>query len=288
MIPEHIKSKIEVHFNEKIINFKSQSGGDINDAAIITVESEVSYFLKWNTNASPSMFHTEAKGLKLLSDAKTSILIPLVILSGKDFLLLSVIEAGTKSANSDLEFGMELAKLHQCSASEFGLEYDNFIGKLPQSNSSHKEWSDFFITERIEPQIKTGVDSGKFSTDLIQKTYKLHSIIQSNFPNEKPALLHGDLWSGNYMYSKGGAISIYDPAVYFGHREMDISMTRLFGGFSAEFYEGYNSAFPLAEGFEQRISLCNLYPILVHANIFGGGYVRRASDILRNLVKDMA
>jgi fructosamine-3-kinase len=285
MIPDHIKSKIEAHFDEKIINFKSQSGGDINDAAIITLESGDSYFLKWNTNASTSMFHTEAKGLKLLSDAKTSLLIPKILLSGKDFLLLSVIKTGTKTTNSDLEFGMELAKLHHCSASEFGLDHDNFIGKLPQSNSSHTDWEDYFITERIEPQIKMGVDSGKFSTDLIKKTDNLHSIIESTFPKEAPALLHGDLWSGNYMYSEGGVVSIYDPAVYFGHREMDISMTRLFGGFSAEFYEGYTSVFPLAEDFEQRISLCNLYPILVHANLFGGGYTHRASDILRNLVK---
>lgn len=280
MIPEHIKSEIEDHFNEKVINFKSQSGGDINDAAIITLETEAIYFLKWNTNASTSMFHTEAKGLKLLSDAKTSLLIPKTLLSGNDFLLLSVIETGTKTTNSDLEFGIELAKLHQCSASQFGLDHDNFIGKLPQSNTTHTNWADFFITERIEPQIKMGVDSGKFSPELIQKVDKIHSVIQSSFPEEAPALLHGDIWSGNYMYSVDGAVSIYDPAVYFGHREMDISMTRLFGGFSDQFYEGYNSAFPLAEDFEQRVSIYNLYPVLVHVNLFGGGYIQQAKRIL--------
>lgn len=280
MIPEHIKSEIEDHFNEKVINFKSQSGGDINDAAIITLETEAIYFLKWNTNASTSMFHTETKGLKLLSDAKTSLLIPKTLLSGNDFLLLSVIETGTKTTNSDLEFGIELAKLHQCSASQFGLDHDNFIGKLPQSNTTHTNWADFFITERIEPQIKMGVDSGKFSPELIQKVDKIHSVIQSSFPEEAPALLHGDIWSGNYMYSVDGAVSIYDPAVYFGHREMDISMTRLFGGFSDQFYEGYNSAFPLAEDFEQRVSIYNLYPVLVHVNLFGGGYIQQAKRIL--------
>lgn len=280
MIPEHIKSEIEAHFGDRISNFKSQSGGDINEASIITLKSGDSYFLKWNSTASSSMFHTEAKGLNLLSEAKTSLLIPTVILSGNDFLLLSVIEAGTKTSNSDREFGMKLAKLHQCSAPEFGLNHDNFIGKLSQSNTPHLDWADFFITERIEPQIKLGIDSSKFSSGVLQEIDKLHSVIQNSFPKEDPALLHGDLWSGNYMYSKDGAVSIYDPAVYFGHREMDLSMTRLFGGFSADFYKGYNSAFPLTDNFEQRISLFNLYPILVHANLFGGEYIQQAKRIL--------
>jgi len=280
MILEPIKSEIESYLGERIIQFNSQSGGDINEAAIVKIESGYSYFLKWNVNTSTTMFHTEANGLKLLSEANTSLLIPKVILPANDFLLLSVMETGTKTANSDFKFGIELAKLHQCSAPQFGLDHDNFIGKIPQLNTFHTEWADFFIIERIQPQIKMGVDTGNFPSDLIQKMDRLHSLIESSFPKENPSLLHGDLWSGNYMYSEDGEVSIYDPAVYFGHREMDISMTHLFGGFSTEFYNGYNSLFHLSEGFEERISLCNLYPILVHANLFGGGYISQAKHII--------
>lgn len=280
MIPEHIKTEIEEHLDQEITSSSPQSGGDINQAAILTFDSGNNYFLKWNTSASDLMFNAEAKGLNLLSDAETSLLIPKVILVGKDFLLLSLIDSETKSATSDFNFGVELAKLHHCSASSFGLDHNNFIGKLPQSNLPHEKWSEFFISERIEPQIKMGIDSGKFSSAIFSLSDNLQSVVENLFSEEKPALLHGDLWSGNYMYTKNGTVSIYDPAVYYGHREMDLAMTRLFSGFPQEFYAGYESEYPLAEGFDQRISLCNLYPILVHANLFGGGYIGQAESIL--------
>jgi len=280
MILDHISSQIESEVGQKIIASHSQSGGDINQATILNFENGYSCFLKWNDSAPASMFETEAKGLELLSNVNTELIIPKVILMGKDFLLLSLIESGSANSGSDFNFGVQLAKLHRNSSDNFGLGHDNFIGKLPQRNHTHKNWADFFIQERIEPQIKLGVDSGKFSNSSGDKIEKLSSVVEKLFPDEPPALLHGDLWSGNYMFSKTGTASIYDPAVYYGHREMDLAMTRLFGGFSKEFYEGYNSEYPLEDGFEERIQLCNLYPILVHANLFGGGYVNQAIGIM--------
>ena len=173
-----------------------------------------------------------------------------------------------------------MAKLHKHSADSFGLDHHNFIGKLPQSNSQKESWADFFISERIEPQIKLGVDSEKFSPAIFSQLNKLHSVVEKLFPPEKPSLLHGDLWSGNYMYTTNGIASIYDPAVYYGHREMDLAMTRLFGGFTKDFYAGYQSEYPLEDGFEERVQLCNLYPVLVHANLFGGGYIQQAKSLL--------
>tara|TARA_R110002126_G_scaffold37614_2_gene113176 strand:+ start:5212 stop:6069 length:858 start_codon:yes stop_codon:yes gene_type:complete len=280
MIPEHIKVEIEHDLNNSIVDAQSQSGGDINQAAILSLDSGDSYFLKWNNSAPDSMFETEAKGLELLFDTDTELIIPRVKLVGKNFLLLSLINSGSKKTSSDFDFGVELAKLHQHSSENFGLDHDNFIGKLPQSNTPHSKWADFYLSERIESQVKLGIDSGKFSKSILTKIDSLHQVAERLFPNEPPALLHGDLWSGNYMFTKNGCASIYDPAVYYGHREMDIAMTRLFGGFSKDFYDGYNSEYPIADGFEERIELCNLYPILVHANLFGGGYVNQAIGIL--------
>lgn len=281
MIPDHIKSVIELKLDDEIISSKNQTGGDINHASIIKLSDGKSLFLKWNDSAPDYMFEVESKGLKILSGANTDLEIPEVVEVGKDFLLLSLLVPGSENSESAYNFGTELAKLHKHSADTFGLDHDNFIGKLPQSNHQHQNWTDFFVSERIEPQIKLGIQSGKFENNLIRIVDAFHKTVQDLFPNEQPALLHGDLWSGNYMFTKSGAASIYDPAVYYGHREMDIAMTRLFGGFSSDFYEGYNSEYPLADGFEGRVELCNLYPILVHANLFGGGYVRRANEILR-------
>lgn len=281
MIPDRIRSVIELKLDDEIISSKTQSGGDINNASIIKLSDGESLFLKWNSSAPDHMFETESKGLKILSDANTDLVIPEVVEVGKNFLLLSLLIPGSGNSGSAYGFGTELAKLHQHSFETFGLNHDNFIGKLPQRNHQRQNWADFFVSERIEPQIKVGIQTGKFESDLIPIVDVLHKTVQDLFPNEQPALLHGDLWSGNYMFTKSGAASIYDPAVYYGHREMDIAMTRLFGGFSSDFYEGYNSEYALADGFEDRIEVCNLYPVLVHSNLFGGGYVRRANEILR-------
>lgn len=280
MIPDHIKSVIELRFNDEVISSDSQSGGDINNASIIKLSAGESFFLKWNNSAPEYMFEAESKGLKILSEANADLVIPEVVEVGKDFLLLSLLIPGSANLESAYNFGTELAKLHKNSTDNFGLNHDNFIGKLSQSNYQHQNWADFYISERIEPQIKLGIHSEKFGSDVHSKIESLHKSATDIFPKEKPALLHGDLWSGNYMFTKNGDPSIYDPAIYYGHREMDIAMTRLFGGFSSDFYEGYNSEYPIAVGFEDRIDLCNLYPILVHANLFGGGYVNQATGIL--------
>lgn len=282
MLPVFIQDQIKEKLNVEISTHKSVYGGDINKSARVELEDGRSLFVKWNHSAPKPMFEAEAKGLILLQEAGTDLEIPKVILQDEEFLVLEWIEEGGGQQHSADNFGRELAKLHKTTQKEFGLDHDNFIGRLPQSNNKHGNWPDFFAIERIEPQIKMGVESGKLNRVVLKEVQSLYKKLGSIFPTEPPALIHGDLWSGNYMFTKSGGASIYDPAVYYGHREMEIAMTRLFGGFSANFYEGYNEIYPLSKDFSERVELCNLYPILVHANLFGGSYCRQAESIIHN------
>ncbi|MTI87222.1 MAG: fructosamine kinase family protein [Balneolaceae bacterium] len=282
MLPNTIKNAIQEEVEEKISDVQTLHGGDINQAAKVVVESDKKYFLKWNMDAPPRMFQVEAKGLNLLADTNTNFQIPAVILENEHFLLLSLISEGGGKKDSSFNFGKDLAILHRATHEAFGLDHDNYIGRLPQSNTPHSNWLDFFTLERIEPQIKMGVEAGTLNRTVLRAAEGMYKKLGSIFPSEDPALLHGDLWSGNFMFTKSGNASIYDPAVYYGHREMDLAMTRLFGGFSANFYEGYNEEYPLEDGFDSRVTLYNLYPILVHANLFGGSYCRQAESIIHS------
>jgi len=277
--PESIRSEIENELNVSIREITPVYGGDINNAAKITFQNDTQFFIKWNMKSPPNMFESEAKGLKLLSSENTHLVIPEVHLAHPHFLILDWIEEVNGNPDA-FAFGKELAKLHKKTDDRFGLSFDNYIGRLPQPNNRHSNWFDFFAIERIEPQIKMGVESGKLARTVLRQVEGLYKNLGRIFPVEKPALLHGDLWSGNYMFTKNDKSSIYDPAVYYGHREMDIAMTQLFGGFPPDFYHGYEDEFPLEPGFETRKPLYNLYPILVHANLFGGTYCRQAEEII--------
>jgi fructosamine-3-kinase len=284
MIPAELSTHLSETLNLDIKNSKSVSGGSINRAAKIST-NRGDLFLKWNNSAPDDFFEKEADGLKRLDSAGTALRIPNVISSGnpKDgrpgYLLMEFIEEG-RSGDS-YEFGRNLSKMHQTNAEQFGLEVDNYIGSLPQSNSHHDNWINFFVQERINPQIQMAVDSGKLSSGIFQNWERLASKLDEIFPSVKPSLLHGDLWGGNYLFNSEGKAVLIDPAVYYGHPEMDLAFTKMFGGFSEDFYEGYESETPLAPGFSKRVPIYNLYPLLVHVNLFGGHYISQFNSILR-------
>lgn len=282
MLPEPIADNIKDQFETDISDFKAVYGGDINQSGQITLNNGSRYFIKWNLQSDPAMFSKEAKGLDVLSGAKSGLKIPEVHSYSDSFLIMEWLEKKSNGHNSSYDFGCSLALMHRNTSDYFGLDHNNFIGKLPQSNNVHTNWPDFYALERIEPQVQMAVENGKIDRSLFRTVQKLYTKLGRIFPQEEPALLHGDLWSGNYMYLEEGQTAIYDPAVYYGHREMDISMTRLFGGFSETFYKGYEDEYPLEKGYEDRIKLCNLYPILVHANLFGGSYCRQAEQIINH------
>ena len=265
-----------------VINSSEPMGGGLINDAFKIITDKGNFFLKTNTQF-PGMFEKEALGLGLLADANV-ISTPEVV-SWDDnadfpFLLLKFIEQGYENNLFWETFGKQLASLHKKTSSFFGLDYDNYIGSLVQSNEKHDNWLDFFIIERLDKQLKLARDNNLVNKQIVSMFERYYNKVGTIFPMEKPALLHGDLWSGNFLVDTDGMPVIIDPAVYFGHREMDLAMTKLFGGFSNRFYESYNKHFELEPGWEERVPYCNLYPLMVHVNLFGGNYVHSVASII--------
>jgi protein-ribulosamine 3-kinase len=265
-----------------IEEFSSVGEGLINTSSIVKT-NHGHYFVKYNKDGDPQLFEKEVSNLGLLAQAravKTPEVIGAFTIENMPVLLLEYIEEGTPHFDFWRDFGTGLARLHKNSAPQFGLDYNNYIGILPQLNTKYDLWIDFFIQCRLEPMLKRALDTNKADHTLVQKFESLYGKLNEIFPEEKPALLHGDLWGGNCMADMNGDPVMYDPASYYGHREMDLAMSNLFGGFDAEFYDAYNEEFPLEKNWKQRIPICNLYPLLVHANLFVGSYMQSIKNIL--------
>ena len=266
------------------VKVTSISGGDINDAYCLHSGAD-KYFLKLNdAERYPDMLKMEAIGLNKLRGA-SSLIIPEVVQTGtiaeQQYLLLTWIENGAPCANFWKNFGYALAGLHRQPQPFFGLEEDNYIGNLPQKNTHRNSWGEFYAQCRILPLNIQLKEAGIFSMKDIQAAENFCKKIDEIFPTELPSLLHGDLWSGNYMSTQNGTAAIFDPAIYYGHREMDIGMTLLFGGFAQPFYTHYCEAYPLERNWRQRVPFSQLYPILVHAVLFGGHYIYNVREILK-------
>lgn len=268
----------------KIIKSRSIGGGSINSAYYLETLDR-SYFLKYNTAAAhPHMFSSEFKGLLLLSDSSTiRIPKPMHFHEGQQysFILMEYIDQGKTDGQFWEDFAMQLAQMHQSSCDYFGLDFDNYMGSLAQSNQKHSSFVDFFIKQRLIPQIKMARDKGFLSSTHIRQSERLFAELPSIFPTEKPALIHGDLWSGNFMNDERGGPVIMDPAVYYGHREVDIAMTTMFGGFAEQFYQSYHQYYPLEKNWETRLPIYNLYPILIHINLFGSSYLHPFDEVLQ-------
>ncbi len=269
--------------NKKIISISPVSGGDINDAFKVVTENNT-FFAKVNSNpVAKDMFEKEALGLKLMKD-KAQINVPEVVSTGtienKSFLLLNWIEQGKSTPQTNENIARQLSKLHKTSNDFFGLYHDNYIGTLFQNNAKNKNWLEFYFSNRIEYQLRLAIDSNLMQKKYINKTERMFSKIEADYPDVVPSLLHGDLWSGNYMIDDMGKAVFIDPAVYYGYREMDIAMMKLFGGFSSEVFTIYDQLFPLDHEWQSRIRFHQLYYILVHVNLFGGGYVSSAQNII--------
>jgi fructosamine-3-kinase len=259
----------------KILEYFFTSGGCINNTAKL-ITSKGTYFIKWNEADVGKLFSAEVKGLHLLSNTK-SIKIPEVIGHGqvdnKVFLILEFIESRKPDKVFWEHLGSAISQLHKSTNEVFGLDHDNFIGSLPQKNSFNNNWILFFIENRLDVQIGLAYYNGLISLDFLNKFKNIYRKLPELLPEEKPALLHGDLWSGNFMVQQNGNPCLIDPAVYYGNREVEISFTKLFGGFEQRFYDIYNEEYPLLQGFNNRVDIYNMYYLLVHVNLFGTSYL---------------
>ncbi|KAA9352831.1 fructosamine kinase family protein [Larkinella humicola] len=257
-------------------------GGNVNTAAQV-FSSEGLFFVKWNPEENVDMFEWEARGLDLLRSTE-AIYIPEVIGYGKyrdkTYLVLEYIDPVVPKSNYWESFGQSLALLHSHTQSKFGLHFDNYIGSLLQSNTLTDNGITFYIEQRLQPQAGMALYKGLISKELYAKFQKLYQRLPDLLPVERPALLHGDLWSGNVMVNEQGDAALIDPAVYYGLREAELAFTTLFGGFDERFYDAYDEAFPMEDGFQERIPIYNLYPLLVHLNLFGTGYLSGIERVL--------
>lgn len=266
------------------------SGGCINEAMRLDLEDGRRYFLKQNPRSPPGMFAAEAMGLKSLRDAG-AIRVPEVIGHGEirhvAFLVLEHVQEGPRRSDFFAEFGRRFARLHQTTrASTCGGEIDNYIGSTPQPNRRTSDWVVFFRDQRLGHQFALARSLGVSTPRLEQLGDRLLDDLARFIgePAEDSCLLHGDLWSGNFMGDEAGDPLLIDPAAYHGRREADLAMTQLFGGFPRQFHDAYHEVWPLAAGWKDRLEIYKLYHILNHLNLFGASYRRGALDILERFV----
>lgn len=261
-------------------------GGCINQSLMLEFGTS-RWFLKHNSPDLLDMFEAEADGLKAL--AKGPLLVPRPLCSGvtgtQAWLVLEYLPMGGGRGGSAAEAGRQLARLHAMTAESFGWSRNNYIGATPQFNGWCSSWPEFWRTQRLEPQLKMLKDKGMGGVWLKDAERLLDRLPQLLDHQPAASLLHGDLWSGNLAYGAEGEPLIFDPAVYYGDRETDLAMTELFGGFGQNFYRGYEEVWPLDPGYSRRKRLYNLYHILNHANLFGGGYLGQAQRIIRDLLE---
>jgi len=282
-----IATAISEYLGKPFIPTHSQNvqGGCINQALKLT-DGQHCYFIKLNSALLLSMFEAEKTGLEEIIKSGT-IQVPTPLFTGVienyAYLVLEYIEFKTAKANSYRKAGMALAKMHQTTQSSFGWSFDNTIGSTLQQNTLKKDWIQFWQQNRLEYQLNLAKQKNAhqlldYGTQLLEKLPLLlnHQVV--------PSLLHGDLWGGNMDFDQQGRAVIYDPAVYYGDRETDIAMTRLFGGFNTDFYSAYNEVYPLEMGYQTREILYNLYHILNHYHLFGGGYGIQAENMIKKLL----
>ncbi len=290
ILPADVREALAAQLGVGVAEARAVYGGDINQAAQVTLSDGERLFIKWNPRSPEGMFAAEAHGLRTLAAAE-AIRVPAVIAVGDDhpaYLAMAWIEearGGIDRRAFAERFGRELAALHQATADQHGLARDNYIGFIVQPNTPTASWIEFYRERRIGAQMDVARRLGRLPRAREQALTRLQEWLDVFLDDEviAPSLLHGDLWSGNYMVAPGDEPVLVDPAAYYGHREVDLAMTELFGGFPPRFYAAYDEVYPL-DGYDQRRLLYQLYPLIVHLNHFGGGYGARVDAIARHYV----
>lgn len=279
-LQNHISSLL----NENFLSILPVSGGDISNSYKINSYKR-RYFIKTNQSKDAlTMFQAEAFALDLIRSTDT-IKTPEVLFCDtfqeSSFLIMEFIENKSPS-NQDFEnLGTKLSQLHQITSEDFGLNENNFIGSLFQSNKPNSSWVEFYTKERLLPQLQLAKQNGLLSNNECPSENVMTELLGNLFQNVKPSLVHGDLWSGNYLIAKDGTPFLIDPATYYGHHEVDIAMSKLFGGFGEDFYKAYYNILCADTKTNSRLEIYQLYYLLVHLNLFGKSYYNSVIWILK-------
>lgn len=274
--------QIQAILGLKDVQWQALSGGDTSSAFLARGKSN-SFFVKMSTRSQASgMFEVEAQSMDYLY--KKGVPVPKVVLNGQiastAYLILDYVEEGRADAASWKSLGDIVVGLHQIEGKKFGWELDNFIGPLPQINTYESDWATFYTQYRLKPQFDLALRKGLLEVEEIPDEAKMYSFLFDLFSSIRPRLLHGDLWSGNFLFDSIGQPYLIDPAIYYGDRLVDLAMSQLFGGFDSVFYKRYYESFPQEAGFKERIDIYQLYYLMVHLNLFGGGYYHQMRRIL--------
>lgn len=280
-LKDHLSSII----GASILQCNAVTGGDIAQAYLISTATDRFFCKLLHKADAPSVFQSEADGLNAIRATKT-IRVPEIYfcrpLEQGAVLLMEFLESRRPTDRDMATFGIQLASLHQQRASSYGWNSNNFIGSLPQSNQSHKTWPQFYVKERLLPQLDLALNLRLLESSEIPSSDKMIKVLEDFCENVGPSLLHGDLWGGNYLIGTDGTPYLIDPAVYCGHSEVDIAMSKLFGGFAGSFYRAYEDVIPLDHGSPGRLKIYQLYYLLVHLNMFGSSYYSGVKAILKS------
>ncbi|MGD9572110.1 MAG: fructosamine kinase family protein [Thermoleophilia bacterium] len=285
-LPPAVEAALGEALGAEPVSARPVGGGSINRAARVALDDGREVFVKHHPEAPPGAFALEADGLRWLG-VPGAPRVPEVLAvgdaPGARFLALEwIADGGGGGATAGEEMGRSLAALHRAGAPSFGWERDNVIGPLPQANDPLPDWAGFHAERRLLPMARAAADAGGLTPAGAARVEAVAARLPDlGGPPEPPARLHGDLWGGNAMLGAEGGPVVIDPAVYGGHREMDLAMMRLFGGFPASAFAAYEEEHPLAPGHEDRVELCQLYPLLVHAVLFGASYGASAERVAR-------
>jgi protein-ribulosamine 3-kinase len=288
-----LQSHYQVEFVESIVttslgadtvlnNFQFLYCGNFNLAAVVDT-TKGKYFVKWNKGDFKGLFESEAKSMELLR-ATNTLTVPTVYgygqLSDGAFLMIDLIKPAEKAPNYWEHLGQQLATLHMHTQENFGFPFDNYFGAILQKNTPMANGVQFYIEQRLQPIVALAHEKGHLTAAQCTAFEQIYKRVEQDIPQDKPALLHGDFWSGNLMVGTNGLAIMVDPSSYYGFREAELSYTGLFGGFDKPFYHAYNEAFPLEPGFKNRIDLYHLYPLLIQLCQVGGGTAQTVANIL--------
>jgi fructosamine-3-kinase len=257
------------------------AGGDIATATRLRLSNGTTALMKTLPHAPPDFFESEAHGLRWLAEAD-GVAVPEVLGVDQECLIVAWVEPGKSTIDSAAGFGRALARTHGAGAAAYGLDRDGFIGRLPLPNRPADTWAEFYATRRVLPYLKLARDRGAIGEDDAAAVQAVVPRLADLVPEEGPARLHGDLWNGNVLWGLDGLAHVIDPAAHAGHRETDLAMLALFGlPHLPRVLDAYAEVAPLADGWQERVALHQLFPLLVHACLFGGGYGARAAEAAR-------